>query len=156
MFICKENEKYKREQSCIYMVWCTYMPTLPIWAGGSRFWGKLPHLTCIHVNLALHTFKCSLPIWGTKRLACMGVWYVVRHRHIHVYTISPLWPRASSTTYLYYQEYISTQECATLCSRLVSVADVKISQHGIFRHVLWAECTGGSPARLCVLPVVHF
>ena len=41
----------------------------------------------------------------------------------------------------------------TLCSRLVSIADVKI-------HITWyfvrAERTGWSHARLCVLPVVHF
>ena len=38
----------------------------------------------------------------------------------------------------YYQEYISTQECATLCSHLVSVADIEISHHVIF----WTHCTG--------------
>ena len=54
------------------------------------------------------------------------------------------------------QEYISTQECATLCSRLVSVADVEISHHVIFGHIVRAERTGWSHARLCVLPIVHF
>ena len=39
------------------------------------------------------------------------------------------------------QEYISTQECATLGSRLVSVADVEIPHHVIFGHVR-AERTG--------------
>ena len=36
---------------------------------------------------------------------------------------------------------LSTQERATLCSRLVSVADVEISHHVIFGHVR-AERTG--------------
>ena len=40
------------------------------------------------------------------------------------------------------KEYISTQECATLCSCLVSVANVKISHHVIFGHLVPAERTG--------------
>ena len=53
------------------------------------------------------------------------------------------------------QEYICTQECATLCSHLVSVADVEIPHHMIFGHVVRAEHLGWSHARLCVLSVVH-